>query len=137
MAGSDYAMCNVCERKVFYDADTDIPTGTVILHAECATFYYAAKARGRQQGWAEAIAALRDEGRYEAWVEADMAAPSGGLSWPIWSLHARRLSGVSSRAASWAASCSTRSAAPARLAWSQPNTAGASSASTCPRRTST
>jgi len=64
MAGANYAHCDLepCllpdgSTKVFYDADTDIPEGTVILHAECdAARLAAAEQRGRQQ----AIADLRN-----------------------------------------------------------------------------
>ena len=54
MAAADYAHCDgepcllpTGSTKVFYDADTDIPEGTVIMHAECAVARLAA---AEQQG---------------------------------------------------------------------------------------
>ena len=66
MSGADYALCDSCERKVFYDADTDIPVGTVILHADCALKEQAA---AEARGYDRAIAKLRDEDRFWAWAK--------------------------------------------------------------------
>ena len=67
MAGADYAHCDLepCLKptgstKVFYDADTDIPAGTVIMHPECAAKVIAeAKTRGHQRA-IEAFQNIRD-----------------------------------------------------------------------------
>jgi hypothetical protein len=77
MAGANYAHCHLepCllpagSTKVFYDADTDIPEGTVILHAECAAARLAA---AREQGQQQAIADLggpaRDWDAYRRWCD--------------------------------------------------------------------
>jgi hypothetical protein len=64
MAAADYALCDECGRKVFYDAYTDdIPADTVILHAKCA-------AKARREAAAEVLqqAALDlAEGDYLDW----------------------------------------------------------------------
>lgn len=68
MSGADYALCDSCERKVFYDADADIPVGTVILHVDCALKEQAA---AEARGYDRAIANLRDEGRVLAFMKAN------------------------------------------------------------------
>lgn len=69
MAGADYAHCDgepclMPSSKVFYDADTDVPTGTVILHAECDE---ARQAAAERRGQRQMIAALRDTDRFVQW----------------------------------------------------------------------
>lgn len=71
MARSDYALCDLCERKVFYDADTDIPVGTVIYHPECAVKVYA---EHEQRGYARAIAVIQAEAEYQRSVGRDSVA---------------------------------------------------------------
>lgn len=68
MSGSNYAHCDLdpCLKptgstKVFYDADTDIPAGTVIRHPECDAAVLAA---AEERGFQRAVDLLRDDVRY-------------------------------------------------------------------------
>lgn len=57
MSAADYALCDSCTGKVFYDADVDIPAGTVILHPDCMVKELA---KVREDERRKAIADLRE-----------------------------------------------------------------------------
>lgn len=74
VSGANYAHCDhePCLRptgstKVFYDADTDIPEGTVIMHPDC---HRDASAAAERAGYEKAIANLRDREKWAAWRKA-------------------------------------------------------------------
>lgn len=64
MAAADYALCDSCVGKVFYDANTDIPAGTVIMHPDCAVKELA---KVRAEGYRQAIADLREDSAFREW----------------------------------------------------------------------
>lgn len=61
MAGSDYAHCNKCEKKAFYDADTDTQD-CVVFHPECLRSFKAQVLRE---------AAMQIDWQFEVFVASD------------------------------------------------------------------